>query len=150
MSDDKWIVIRNWDKFQHYSDRKPIWIKNYLDLLHDHNYVQLSETQRAVLHGLWLLYASTNAQQPLNSTLISRAFGLKKVSRRTLDALNHAGFIEYSASPVLAHCYQVASLEKNTTYSSKRGRGRGSAAPAPQREKQSEPDYPLIPVGERL
>ena len=29
---DGWIVIPNWDKFQHYKDRDPVWIKLYLEL----------------------------------------------------------------------------------------------------------------------
>ena len=32
---ERWIEIVGWEKFQHYRDRRPIWIKNYLDLLNN-------------------------------------------------------------------------------------------------------------------
>ena len=29
---DGWIVIPNWEKFQHYTDRNPPWVKLYTEL----------------------------------------------------------------------------------------------------------------------
>lgn len=101
-----YIVIRNWRKFQHYRDRTPKWIKNETELLHNEAYLNLSGHQRAVLHGLWLEYASSRCQLPLNTASITARLGLR-VSSRQLDALNHAGFIEYTLAPR----YQDASLE---------------------------------------
>ena len=35
----QWIEIVNWDKFQHYKDRRPVWIKLHLDLLDNDDYL---------------------------------------------------------------------------------------------------------------
>ena len=114
MNQDQWIVVRNWDKFQHRDMARstvPPWIKNYTELLHDDDYLQLTGHARAVLHGLWLEYASTRRRLRLDTLSLSRRLGLR-VSMRTLEALNHAGFIEFSASrPASNHASKVASVE---------------------------------------
>ncbi len=113
---ERWIVIPRWDGptgFQHYSDRDPKWIKNYRDLLSKDEYLELTFVQRGILHGLWLEYAAANRQLRDSTLTLSRRLG-GRVTRASLDALNHAGFIEYSASRPLATRYQAASPEKET------------------------------------
>lgn len=95
--DERWIVIPNWERFQHYSDRDPAWIKNYLSLLHKDEYLRLTGHQRAVLHGLWLAYAAAHCQLRVDTLSLTRQIGLR-VSSRTLELLNHAGLVEFSAS----------------------------------------------------
>lgn len=94
----EYIEIRNWDRFQH-SDatkrgRDPVWIKNYTRLLSDEMYLNLTPHQRAVLHGLWLEYARSGRQLPLNTASLTRRLNLK-ITIRQLEALNHAGFLEF-------------------------------------------------------
>ena len=119
---DLYIWIPNWDGpggFQHYKSRDPIWIKNYTRLLSHDAYCALTLTQRGLLHGIWLEYASSppafredtasSARRLRGDTLtLTRRLG-QKVSRRDIEALNHAGFIELIASTLLAPCYQPAS-----------------------------------------
>jgi hypothetical protein len=93
----EYIKINRWDDFQHYKDREPVWIKNYTKLLEDDNYRGLTGVQRAALHGLWLLYAKRTRNVPHNTSLISSELGFR-VTKRTLEALSHAGFITVSAS----------------------------------------------------
>jgi hypothetical protein len=93
-----YIIIRNWQRFQHYKDRSPPWIKNHVQLLHNHDYLDLPGDCRAILHGLWLEYASSHARLPLDTRSLSRRLGLR-VTRQQLDRLNHAGFLEYSLAP---------------------------------------------------
>lgn len=105
---ERWITIPNWDRFQHYPDRDPIWIKNYRALLHDDDYRQLTGEQRAILHGLWLDYAASSCRLKLDTTSLTYRLGLR-VTTKQLEALNHAGFIEFTASKPLAKRYQHAS-----------------------------------------
>lgn len=94
-----WITIPNWERFQHYGQaRRPIWIKNYTALLHKDEYVDLSYGQRGLLHGIWLAYAELRgrlAVERLTAELRQRA------RKDSLDALNHAGFIDVVASKPL-------------------------------------------------
>lgn len=99
MNDDPWIVVRNWDKFQHYGKRNPPWIKNYFDLVHDDAYLSLSAVERALLHGLWLLYGAARRQLRRKTAAASLQL---RVESKHWDALVNAGFIEFSASKPLA------------------------------------------------
>lgn len=105
---DRWIVVRNWERFQHYSDRVPSWIKNYVELMSDDAYLGLTLSARGVLHGIWLEYAASRGQLPGDASTLTRRLG-QKVPRATLESLSDAGFIEFVASKPLAQRYQVAS-----------------------------------------
>lgn len=99
MSHERWIVIPKWDKFQHYHDRNAPWIKNYTDLVHRDEYLELAPTARALLHGIWLLYelgAGVVRASSVQPALRMRAGG------EHWNSLIHAGFIEISASKPLA------------------------------------------------
>ena len=49
------MKIKNWHKFQHFKDRKPLWIKLYRDLLNDISWHKLDGETSKTLIGLWLL-----------------------------------------------------------------------------------------------
>lgn len=107
----RWIVIPKWGEFQHYSDRDPAWIKNYKSQLHDDDYLKLTLTQRGALHGIRLLYAASDEKLLGDTRALSRKLN-GRITNETLKALNHAGFIRFSASKPLASRYQAASPEK--------------------------------------
>lgn len=93
-----WIVIRNWDRFQHYGDRRnPPWIKLYLALLHDDDFQHLTPNDRITLIELWLLYAMTRQKVRDDTRKLTRACG-HRVTKATLERLTHAGFIDIAAS----------------------------------------------------
>jgi hypothetical protein len=108
---DGWIVIPNWEKFQHYRDRDPRWIKNHRSLLTSEEYLDLSPGCRSILHGLWLVYASSDGQLRLDTRSISSHLRMR-VTMQQLKRLNDAGFIQVSASKPLALRYQLAMPEK--------------------------------------
>ena len=108
-----WLRVSKWETFQHYGDkRNPVWIKNYIELLHDEAYLGLTLHQRGVLHGVWLSYAAARRQLPDSTAAVSRRLG-ERVTRATLDALIHAGFLEVSASKALASCEHSARPEED-------------------------------------
>lgn len=132
MSDGRWIVVPNWDKFQHYKDRRPAWIKVYTELAHKDEWLSLTLHQRGVLLTIWLEYALTNGR--VSTEMIQKQVGRRfKVS--TLEALNHAGFIHFRASKPLARRYP---REEVLRTSSKKGRRRPLERPSggdPQKKK---------------
>jgi hypothetical protein len=109
---EQWIHIRNWQKFQHYKDRQPSWIKVYCELLDDPNFLALTAGERALLLCLWLQFARGRHQVPLSSSWCRAEFHMK-VTRGQLEALNHAGFIEFSASKVLASRARSREVDKD-------------------------------------
>jgi hypothetical protein len=107
---DTWICIPRWEEFQHYHDRKPVWIKLYVKLLHNPDFLALSSASRGTLMTLWLLYASENG--PVRVADAAR-FGHRSAGYMQLASLNHAGFIELSSRPLLA---TKKEKEKETPY----------------------------------
>lgn len=114
MTDEMWIVIPRWDEFQHRDMARstvPPWIKNLTRLLSDEAYLKLSGHRRAILHGLWLEYARTRRAIAKDTASLSRRLALKVITP-DLDALNHAGFVTFSASkPASKVASEHASLE---------------------------------------
>jgi hypothetical protein len=105
-----WLQIVGWEKFQHYKDRRPTWIKNYVDLLRRDEYTDLTPAARAVLHGIWLLAASRPDASRMRAVSLSADLKMR-VTRAHLESLNHAGFILLSASDSVSTLYKTASLE---------------------------------------
>src|SRR5215831_1543053 len=98
-SDERWIIVPNWDRFQHYKDRNPNWIKVYNELLHDDDWLTLTDAQRGFLLTVWLEFASAHGQ--LKASRIPSRMRPVDVAR-TLERLNHAGWIQLVASKPLA------------------------------------------------
>lgn len=93
----RWIVIRNWDHFQHYKDRAPSWIKDYTEQLDDHAYLALTFHQRGVLENLRLQYARSRGCLPLDLKMLNRKLA-GDMKMESLEALKRAGFIQFTAS----------------------------------------------------
>lgn len=94
-----WIIVRNWEKFQHYRDRQPPWIKLYTSLLRDPRYLELSMGARGLLITIWMAFGCENGTIRVQDV---SHFAHKRISKVQLISLNHAGFIRFSASKPLA------------------------------------------------
>lgn len=104
MASESWIVIPRWNDFQHPDTTRSgvmPWLKNFTRLLSDDAYLDLTFPQRGLLHSIWLEYARSRGQLRMSngSTHVSLSRRLGQTVRVSqLEALNHAGFIEFSAS----------------------------------------------------
>jgi hypothetical protein len=99
MDDERWIIVPNWDKFQHYHDRDPVWIKVYTELNSSADFCSLGVASRGALLTIWVEYARSRGQ-----LTVEKCMQLCGKSARTshFESLNHAGFIRFSASKPLA------------------------------------------------
>ena len=135
---DRYIKIRNWEKFQHKDVWKKSgghapWIKAYTRLLHDDDWLGLTQTQRGILLGLWLMYSSTGLS--VNETTSRRLLSTNKGESRhfldNLDALNRAGFIEFesqqSRAPVATREEKSREEKSLETTASQNGHRRGAS-----------------------
>lgn len=114
-SEDDWLIVPNWGKFQHYRNRNPAWIKVYSQLLHDPDYLGLSLASKGLLVLVWLSYSSTDEQLTVRSL---RRLARDKFGFPQLLALNHAGFLSWSASkPLAPKKEKEKEREKNPSYS---------------------------------
>jgi hypothetical protein len=111
MGREVYLRICNWERFQHYRDRNPPWIKNYTELLSDEAYLGLSGHRRSILHGLWLEYARSNCRLSLDTRMLTRRLNLK-VTTSDLLSLNDAGFVAIPASTMQAWRPKPASASR--------------------------------------
>ena len=63
----------------------------------DKNYLSMTARERAVFHGVWLVYAETNGRVVAGPSWLSRQLGFR-VYTKTLDVLASAGFLEFCAN----------------------------------------------------
>ena len=76
--------IKNWDRFQHFKDRKPIWIKLYRDLLDDLNWHELDGKSAKALVMIWLIASEDLGKLPETKTL---AFRLRMSEKETKEVV---------------------------------------------------------------
>lgn len=108
---DLYIVIPNWGKFQHYKDRRPVWIKLYTELNSRDDWNALTYSERGLLVTIWVEYARAGGRLKVSNV---PSIGRQKSAKRGFERLNHAGFIRFSASPEVE-----VDKEKTSTYDSK-------------------------------
>jgi hypothetical protein len=112
VTDDLWLLIPGWTKFQHYKDRDPVWIKLYMDLRNRDEWRHLTLAERGLLVSLWLEYGAANTV--IRRSDIGRLVGQDTRSQQ-LDSLLGAGFIDFSASKPLALAHARARAKETET-----------------------------------
>jgi len=103
------ISIKGWNKFQHFKDRKPPWIKLYRDILDDLEWHKLSGDAAKLLVMLWLLASETDGYLP-DIKVISFRFRIDiKECKKLISELKH-----YLDINMISDGYQSDSLETET------------------------------------
>lgn len=110
--------IVNWEDYQHYSKRRPPWIKFYTSLLDNHEMSQLRASSRLLAPLLLLVAARTDNAIPNDIKWLSNALQMNAVQiEEGLADLLRIGFVKrkpryQDASNVLAKRYSKAEAEK--------------------------------------
>src|SRR6185503_10986047 len=106
------LIIRpkNWEKFQHYKDRRPPWIRLYHSLLDDRAFWALKGDDSKFLVAIWLIASESEAGDL--PSVEDLAFRLRLTKKKTADLLERLKeWIAYDASKPLAKVDQVATPE---------------------------------------
>lgn len=77
--------IKNWEKFQHFKDRRPPWIKLYRDLLDDADWHELDPKKAKFLVMLWLIASENHGELPNTKQI---AFRLRIATKEANQLLN--------------------------------------------------------------
>jgi hypothetical protein len=102
--------IKNWDRFQHFKDRKPIWIKLYRDLLDDLNWHELDPKSAKALVMIWLIASEDLGILPETKTL---AFRLRMSEKETKEVVTRlSSWLEQDDINAISEGYQDDMLEK--------------------------------------
>lgn len=104
--------VKNFEKFQHYKDRSPPWIKLYNELLDDYDFGLLPDASKWHLVAIWLLASRTGNEIPLDPVWVQKRICASEVVDLTI--LKNAGFIEFNQarSKTLAKRKQSACPER--------------------------------------
>jgi hypothetical protein len=100
----KYLSIKNWEKFQHYKDRSPPWIKLHRELLDDYEFSCLQDASKAHLMLLWLLASQLDNKIPNDQRWLKNRLGL--TVNIDVKELMQKGFLVcyQDASSALAEC----------------------------------------------
>jgi len=104
------IRVKNWSQFQHFKDRKPIWIKLYRELLDDIQWHELDAKSSKVLVMLWLLASEDHGNLPDIKTISFRLRMSESDVNACISKLSH--YLDHDASNVISSGYQDDLLEK--------------------------------------
>jgi hypothetical protein len=135
--------IKNWDQFQHYSQRNPPWIRFYRKLLDDPEWFALSGDASKLLVNCWLIASECNGELPPMKTIAFRLRMKLKELEELISQLDH--WLECDASTMLADRYQHArpdtesesDTDTESDTESEREREVAIAPPSPPRPKRA-------------
>lgn len=91
----RFLSIKNFQKHQHYRDRRPPWIKLHVEILDDYAFSCLQDASKAHLMLLWVLASKLDNRIPYDLGFLTKKLGA--TSRLDLEELVLQGFIEISA-----------------------------------------------------
>lgn len=105
------LRVKNFEKYQHYKDRRPPWIKLYIELLEHHGFATLPDAAKWHLIAIWLLASRYENRVPNDAVWIAGQIGA--ASPVDLSPLISGGFLEHydGDSIVLATCAVSATSE---------------------------------------
>lgn len=112
----KTFSVKNFEKFQHYKDRAPPWIKLYNGLLEDYEFGGLPDASKMHLIAIWLLASRSENKIPYDPKWVSNRINATEPVDLTL--LAKRGFIvvdqgeEQPAITPLAECLTREEGEK--------------------------------------
>jgi hypothetical protein len=108
-TDQQFIRVVNWERFQHYKHRNPPWIKLYGEMLSSRTWVTLDDSSRVLAFAVLMLAARHENKIPMDPAYIRRVAYLN--SDPNFAGLLETNFVEIvdGASNVLATCTHDAS-----------------------------------------
>lgn len=130
----RYFRVKNWQRFQHYKDRNPPWIKLHYELLTSSDWVTLSDASKLLAIVCMLIASRNEGNVPDDPNYLKRVAYLDKMP--DLKPLIKCGFLEN----VLADdscCYEAqanATTETETETETKRSRGSRFALQDPPSE----------------
>ncbi len=111
--------VKNFERFQHYKDRAPPWIKLYNELLDDYDFGLLPDASKMHLIAIWLLASRSENKIPMDPKWVGRRINANDAV--DLQMLADRGFIvidqelrnaEQDASTLQAECLSRERVEE--------------------------------------
>lgn len=91
MADESYLTVPNLEKWQHYKDRSPPWIKLHRDILNDYKFACLQDASKLHLLMIWLLASQMDNQIPYDAEWIAKK--INATAPVDLELLISKGFL---------------------------------------------------------
>jgi uncharacterized phage protein (TIGR02220 family) len=131
------MKIRNWDKFQHFKDRNPPWIRLYKTLLEDPDWHSLDGESAKILVQLWMLASEDKDKQGNLPSLNKIAFRFRLPEKEIIKYVGKlSNWLIDDDINSISSCYH-ADTDKNLTVSTR------YQVDAPETETETETDNVL-------
>jgi hypothetical protein len=109
------LRIKNWEKHQHFKDRRPPWVKLYRDLLENPDWHYLSGDDAKLLVALWLIASEDETKTGLLPDVKRIAFRLRSTEKLINQQLTRLSeWLIHDDINVISERYQVVSPETET------------------------------------
>lgn len=102
---ERFLKVKDFERFQHYKNRKPPWVKLYRDLWHEPNFLHLSLSAKAVAIGCLTLASQTGNHFPEDPHYIGVTLGVLRQGidiGKIIKSLIQADYLVVDASNLLA------------------------------------------------
>jgi hypothetical protein len=107
--------IKDWDKFQHFKDRKPPWVKLYRDILDDPDWHELDGDSAKALVAIWLIASEDETKTGTLPETRKLAFRLRVTESKVLQILNKlSNFLYQDDINMISERYQHDTPETET------------------------------------
>jgi len=91
MPPNGYLSVKNFDRFQHYKDRNPVWIKLYNSLLDDYEFTNLPDASKWHMVAIFLLSSRYDNKIPYDSKWIASKISI--YDDIDMDILLNSGMI---------------------------------------------------------
>lgn len=102
--------VKGWKRFQHFKDRRPIWIKLYRDILEDIEWFKLDGESAKALIMIWLIASEDEGNLPTIEELSFRLRIQENKLIQIVTKLDH--WLEHDNIKMISERYQLDALEK--------------------------------------
>src|SRR5262245_29991548 len=127
------LAVKNYKKFQHFKDRRPIWIKLYRDLLEDMEWHDLEPKAAKALVMIWLIASENEGRLPETKKLAFRLRLSETEMLSLLDSLSH--WLTQDHNDTISNCYRDDIPEEETDTDTEQIQSRAEAEPPASRVK---------------
>lgn len=143
------MKIKNWQRLQHFKDRKPPWIKLYKDILEQRDINVISDCSFRVLIGLWILASEDEEMEGNLPSVDDISFRLRIDKRKINNALTELSsfLIQGDINPI-SEGYQLDTLETETeAYKEETETEAKAKAEAERKTGKKKPQKTTLPEG---
>lgn len=117
----KYLTVTDLKRFQHYTKRRPPWVKLHAEFLDNYEFLALPDPSKAHLMLLWLVASQLDNHIPYDLKFLSKKLGTTRPLRHSdIQALVEHRFIEVieeqAAISPLSNCQQPESPPLSNRY----------------------------------